>query len=631
MMPVVPAFILSVSLKLMSMLAPLVWTPAGPLGGDARALATDPRIPGRVYLGALGGEFYRSDDSGDRWQRMFPGFPRRDQNLDEVAVNARGDVLVGFWDVHGRGGGVAVSRDSGRTFTIALDGESVRALSLSPSNPAQAVAGALSGVFATDDFGFHWRRISPVGHPELRNVESVAVDPVDPRIIYVGTWHLPWKTTDGGLTWKPVPVGMIEDSDVFTLTLDRRDPLRIVATACSGIYGSRDGALSWSRVRGIPYTSRRSRALAQDIVTPQTFYAGTTEGLWVSEDDTATWRAATPLGLVVNTIAALPDGTLLLGADGAGVLRSRDGARTWQAVNQGFSERFISRVVSDEAGGRLLASVWADRGHGGVFSARGARGPWAALGQGLTGRDVSSLAVSGPRVLAGTDRGVFWLDPQGLTWREAPLDAPRNEPSPRINDLAVARDMTVLAATSRGLFRSEDGGLTWGAALVGGEITAVILRPAGESSFAATSSGMHVSGDEGRAWVLLPTRPGRARVNAMAAAAVSRGAVLAATSRGVYRSLDDGITWGPSDQGLLDTDFTGLVAAPSGSTFFASDFAGGGVYRSDDAGESWTRLPSDGLVSDRIWTLSLTHGDAPDLIAAPVVGGLHVLGIGRPR
>ena len=33
---------------------------------------------------------------------------------------------------------------------------------------------------------------------EVKNVESIAVDPKDPNTIYAGTWHLAWKTSDAG-------------------------------------------------------------------------------------------------------------------------------------------------------------------------------------------------------------------------------------------------------------------------------------------------------------------------------------------------------------------------------------------------------------------------------------------------
>ena len=599
------------------------WIPVGPQGGDVRSLAVDPLHPGRVYLGAAGGVLYRSDGGGDRWRRLSPGFPRRDQNLDDLVVSPLGDLLVGFWDVHGRGGGVAVSTDGGATFTISLDGESVRALALAPSDAKHVVAGTLNGVFASTDGGFHWRRISPLGHADLRNVESVAVDPGDQRVIYAGTWHLPWKTTDGGLTWTEMSVGMLDDSDVFTLSLDRLNPQRVHATACSGIYGSRDGASTWSKVQGIPFASRRTRAFAQDTARSETFYAGTTEGLWVSVDDTRSWRLSTPGDLVINAIVMLSDGSVLAGADGAGVLRSLDRGVSWSSSNDGFAERLVSGIVDDSPGGRILASVWGDRAHGGVFSAASPVGSWTRLGEGLEGREVRSLGVTGSRVLAGTDRGLLTLGTAASVWRLVPLGADPQGIYPRVNAIRSLGGGVVVLATGVGLFRSEDGAESFRPVMTGhGEVTALALSPDGALSLAATPNLLQASRDGGRTWAPLATRPGAARINALLVDPES-GRVLAATSRGLYRSIDGGATFALGGEGLPDSDFTGLVAV-DGKTVFVSDFASGGIYRSADGGDRWSRLGDTGLVTDRVWMLAtLPRGDG-DLLAASPVGGLHL-------
>ncbi len=606
------------------------WIPIGPQGGDVRPPAADPRSPGRVYLGTAGGALYRSEDSGLNWRRLAPGFPRRNQNLDEIVVSPTGALLVGFWDTHSRGGGVAVSTDSGETFTFGLPGESVRALRLAPSNPDLVIAGSLSGVFSSADGGLTWRRITPLDHDELRNVESVAIDPRDPNVIYVGTWHLPWKTTDGGSTWKPVPRGMIEDSDVFTLTLDRRDPDRVLATACSGIYRTPDGAGLWSRVRGMPFGSRRARALAQDLDLPDMFYVGTTQGFWVSSDDTAGWRPTTSLDVVVNAVVSLPGGLVLAGTEGAGVLRSRDYGRTWAASNAGFSERFVSRIAFDPSSSRVLASVWGDRVHGGVFTAPSPRAPWVRLGEGLKGRDVLSLALAGSRSFAGTDQGLFTLDAPEQTWRLLVLSVRPGLPAPRINDLATLRGRTLLAATSAGLFRSEDGGRVWTQPLKAhGEVTALVASPQGEMSLAATGLGLRLSRDEGRTWAEVPS-PGLARVNALALVPGAATVILAATTRGLYRSSDAAATWSLGAHGLPDSDFTGLAVALGGESVFVSDFVWGGVYRSEDRGLSWTRLGDSGLVTDRVWALGIDARSPDELLAASSAGGLHLL-IGAAR
>src|SRR5262245_36103972 len=318
----------------------------GPTGGDVRALTADPSREDTVLLGTADGILYRSEDGGRRWQRLLPGFPKRGMSLDNVVIDERGRVLVGYWEVEGKGGGVARSTDGGRTFIIlpGIEGESVRALAIAASDPDVLVAGTLTGVFRSDDGGDGWRRISPLGHPEIKNVESVAVDTADPRVVYAGTWHLPWKTLDAGRTWRAIAAGMIDDSDVFTITLDRRTPRTVYASACTGIYRSKDGALRWAKVRGIPTSSRRTRSFAQDKRRHETLYAGTTEGLWISEDDTATWRLATSKQLVVNSVVQTRD-AILLGCDAAGVLRSHDGGRSFTASNEGFTEQLVSRLL----------------------------------------------------------------------------------------------------------------------------------------------------------------------------------------------------------------------------------------------------------------------------------------------
>ena len=179
------------------------WIPVGPPGGDVRSLAVDPLDPQRLYLGTAEGVLYRSDVGGLVWQRLQPGFPRRGQSLDEIVVSPAGAVLVGFWDVHGQGGGVAVSTDRGRTFTIAagLEGESVRALALAPSDPRRG-----RGRHAQRRLRLAGRRSvvaphQPAGPPRAPQHRIAGDRPARSARDLRRHLALPWKTTDGGLTW----------------------------------------------------------------------------------------------------------------------------------------------------------------------------------------------------------------------------------------------------------------------------------------------------------------------------------------------------------------------------------------------------------------------------------------------
>ena len=99
----------------------------------------------------------------------------------------------------------------------------------------------------------------------------------------------------------------------------------------------------------------------------------------------------------------------------------------------------------------------------------------------------------------------------------------------------------------------------------------------------------------------------------------------ATTGAGLYRSGDQGSTWARMTGGIPHTDITGLAIHPDGRTIYASDFTWGGIFRSVDSGKSWERLPTDGLASDRVWTLGLDPAAPERLLVASPTGGLHLM------
>jgi photosystem II stability/assembly factor-like uncharacterized protein len=596
------------------------WKSVGPPGGDVRALAADPSRPGILYLGTADGVLYRSDDLGTHWRRMVPGFPERGMSLDEIAVDPQGRVFIGYWNVSGSGGGVARSDDGGASFTIAsgIQGESVRAIAVWEKDPSLVVAGTLTGVFRSGDGGQSFQRVpTPAG---LRNVESVALDPQVPGTIYAGTWHLPWRSVDGGRTWQEMHDGIIEDSDIFTLTVDKASRSTLYATACTGIYRSLDRGGVWRKVHGIPASSRRTRSFAQDPDHPEVLYAGTTEGLWISEDSGATWRLATTKALVVNSVLVLPGSRVLLGCDGAGVLRSLDGGTSFTATNEGFSERFVSAVVFDSF--RQLVGIEGDRQHGGVFARTG--DGWKRLGAGLEGREVLALALWDSRVWAGTDDGVYRFREDSGEWSREPALVNGREVHPRVRAFASLPGGGILAATEGGVFSLTSLEGAWEHRTPGleTEFVAVAVSPRDGAVVCASPLGVYRSLDRGQSWERMASPPDP-RLHALSFAPGS-AVLFAPTPQGLFRSRDQGRTWYRWSGGLPVSDITGLAFHPNGSTVYASDFTWGGLFRSEDGGESWSRLPTDGLVSDRIWTIAVDPASPDRPLVAGRTGGLSV-------
>ena len=121
------------------------------------------------------------------------------------------------------------------------------------------VIGALDGVFRSQ----RWRKDAGIASrrrttPRSKNIESLAIDPQNPDIVYAGTWHLPWKTEDGGTNWHSISKGIAFDSDMFSIIVDPKNPETVYASACSGMYKSVNKAEYFHRIY-MALTARRDR------------------------------------------------------------------------------------------------------------------------------------------------------------------------------------------------------------------------------------------------------------------------------------------------------------------------------------------------------------------------------------
>ena len=413
------------------------WLPFGPDGGDARSFAADPHDHAHLYLGTLTGWIYESHDGGGSWKRLAWIGKRDDFALDNIVVDSSNSkhILVGAWVLGSADGGIYSTNDGGESWVSDQDmqGQSIRALSASPSNPKILVAGTLKGVYRSTDGGEHWQLISPAGSMELHEVESIAIDPADPQIIYAGTWHLPWKTIDGGAHWTSIKQGVIEDSDVFSIIVDPKNSQVVYASACSGIYKSEDGGGKFQKVQGIPSTARRTRVLMQDPKNLNIVFAGTTEGLFRTVDSGATWQRTTSPDVIINDVYVDPMNTnrMIMATDRGGVLASNDGGNSFSPSNRGFSAQQITSYVADVSRpATIYVGVVNDKELGGVFVSDNGGLSWTQKSAGLSGNDVFSLgqALNGT-LLAGTGHGLYRL--QGEVWsRVSDVTAEEIAPAP---------------------------------------------------------------------------------------------------------------------------------------------------------------------------------------------------------
>lgn len=568
------------------------WSPIGPDGGDARRFAFDPRDPNTLYLGTTDSWIYVSTDGGSSWSRLAKLAPADNLVIDSLVVD-RSDprtLYAGVFAADQSSGGIFISHDRGHSWTEAdgMRGQIVFALTQAPSRSRLLVAGTLRGVYRSDDKGLHWREISPPDSAEVHEVQSVAVDPYDPSTIYAGTWHLPWKTTDGGEHWTSIKQGLIDDSDVFSMIIDESRPSVLFASACSGIYRTDDGGAQFRKVQGIPSTARRTRVLKMDPADRNTVYAGTTEGLYKTTDGGDNWTRLTAPDVIVNDVFVDPRNPkhVLLATDRGGVRASEDAGNNFQASNTGFSQRQVASLVADAKNpGTLYAGVINGKTFGGVFVTTDYGRTWKQQSDGLNGRDVFLLAQnSDGTLLAGTSDGVYrWT---GSAWAPEDSVAPQTafvpvKPKGRpAHKTATHKSHHPVAAKTA---------LPVDTRTIQGRVTA--LAALGNSWYAATAQGLFRSTNDGASWqgpMLVSHAAGNLQNHVgITSMAVADNAVYVSRRNDIMVSLNHGANWQPVvfPSGLTAVD--ALASTPDGMLW-----AGGreGLFYTSDRGHSWTRL-----------------------------------------
>jgi photosystem II stability/assembly factor-like uncharacterized protein len=601
------------------------WVQLGPDGGDVRKLTRDPHQPERVLLTTSAGAMYESLNGGIDWARFAHLGTGNDFVLDSVIFHPTrpGTIYVAAWSVERNDAGeIFRSTDNGRTWKTLKDmhGKSVRALAMAPSNPKVLVAGALDGVFRSNDGGEHWSLISPPGHRDIRNIESIAIDPADPEVIYAGTWHLPWKTSDGGLNWKNIKQGIIDDSDVFSIIIDPRSPSTVYASACSGIYKSENAGDTFRKAQGIPFSARRTRVLMQDPVNSDIVYAGTTEGLWKTFDAGKAWSRMTAANIIVNDVLVDPadPNRVMIATDRSGVLSSRDAARTFVASNRGFAHRQVAAVLADkDRPNTIYAGLINDKEFGGVFISRDHGKIWQQMSSGLNGLDVFTLRQTAKGdLLAGTNKGIFIYRLGTSEYRWKPLQvidsqsiAPEGKRTAnsktkakatrvpakrlysgilasRVFDVEFAADGKWFAATSSGLFASTDEGRTWHGGIVEGVNEFVSVQTAGQFVAAASRRALIVSRDGGNSWrkVALP-----ANVTTLAEVTFDADAALyIATREGAYRTVDLAASW-EYLHNLPVNNVASIVYDADAQRLLATSTSSTDIFISTNGGKAWSR------------------------------------------
>jgi photosystem II stability/assembly factor-like uncharacterized protein len=294
-------------------------------------VAVDPKDKTHLLITTADGQVHASNDAGRTW-RMLVNLNQPLLVLDQLIIDSRDSNKIYVSGHRGKkAGGFFRSTDGGATWKEAKDlrNEAVHAMTQAKDDPNMLFAGTTKGVWVSKNSGEDWSLISSTSMPV--DINSLEVDPASSSTIYAGTSWRPYKSTDSGKSWRLIKAGMIDDSDVFAITVNDKDKNHIIASACSGIYESLNGGEQWKKIQGIPSTSRRTRAIVQHPSKQGTVFAGTTQGFWMSNTGGKTWMLTTQRDLEINSIAVHPDDPdrVYIATNNYGVMISTDGGKNF--------------------------------------------------------------------------------------------------------------------------------------------------------------------------------------------------------------------------------------------------------------------------------------------------------------
>ena len=342
-----------------------------------------------------------------------------------------------------------------------------------------------------------------------------AIDAVgqDPLTVYVGAaGGGVWKSTDGGLTFKPV----FDDYNpsIGAITINQKDPKNVwVGTGESwtrnsvsvgdGIYKTTDGGDSWQRM-GLENTERIAR-------------------IQVSAND-------------ANTVWACATGHLWDSHPDRGVYKTTDGGKSWKKVLYVDADTGCSDLAIDPQDSSILwAGMWQFRrtphsfssgGKGsGLYKSTDGGETWRQVKTGLPAGDKGRIAVavapSRPSVVyalvESKDTALYRSDDTGESWRQM-----NNSFNVQVRPFYFARlvvdptDYNTVYKPGLMLTVSTDGGKSFNAAISlsnfgggpHGDHHALWVNPKNPNELLlGTDGGVYMSYSQGRQWHHMGTLP----------------------------------------------------------------------------------------------------------------------------
>ena len=304
---------------------------------------------------------WRSTDRGAIWRAASRGLAARIVGSFAVLPNPQGTVIGSFEDglfrtERGESAWRRLPRQAGFLAPV---------LAADPHRPGRTYALGDTDLGVSDDLGSTWRKVGALRHDFAH---FLRVDPGRPNVLYAGVEigfgssanGFAYRSSDGGATWTEI----LAFDYLLDMTFDPAHPNVAWRATFSGIDKTTDGGVTWTplpNVRSQILFASPSSLLYEPVT--RTLYLGTDQrGVFRSTDGGRTFRRLVgglprrPGGMnpYVATLLLDPAGTIYAGLDQAGVFMLAEGRR-WTGINAGLPlPTFHGRLAADPARAGLL-------------------------------------------------------------------------------------------------------------------------------------------------------------------------------------------------------------------------------------------------------------------------------------
>jgi len=254
-----------------------------------------------ICVGTIGSGLWLSPDGGDSWKRVGKGL-WSESRVFGLTVHPQEPRTV----FAGADTGIYKSHDGGESFELLsspMNGIDVWRVAVDPVDPDIIFAGTRpAALYRSSDAGHSWQKLDVDIAEECPNVRvpritALTVDPSDHRVVWAGIEvDGVRRSTDGGQSWSRVEA--IYDPDIHDIAVTVNGGTTVLTSTPGEIFASRDRGESWQEL-GVrdQFRLRYCRHLAQKADDPATLFVATGNGA---------------------------------AGDAGAVQRSTDGGKTWQ-------------------------------------------------------------------------------------------------------------------------------------------------------------------------------------------------------------------------------------------------------------------------------------------------------------